>query len=262
MNAHVPPFGRLPLPQGASGRIRDGGAFARAQIDPNDDRLLLRSRATRGIRALRPGARRLSACRWRRMPRRVDPSPRCLVLAAWPARDRTAFDAALRPGDIFEDGGGAAHWSQRTVAKVCAATAAGSVGLRAASARSLNRPGTSGKPRAPEALSRRCRASQRTLHGLLPRPGTAHDPARDGADIDWTWLGRIEAALRARATPSRNKRARLKPAGELEALGRRLMAKAEAILNAPLKRAVGYRDGLMIALLARRPLRLRTSRHS
>ena len=192
------------------------------------------------------------------MPRRVDPSRRCLVLAVWPPRDRAAFEAAFRPGDIFEDDGAAAHWSERTVAKVCAGYGRWLGWLEGR--RQLD-PTTAPEHR----VSRERLKLYLDDVARLNAPFTVYCRVQElhmalramAPNIDWTWLGRIEAALRARATPARNKRARLKPAGELEALGRRLMAKAEAILNAPLKRAVGHRDGLMIALLARRPLRLK-----
>jgi integrase len=75
-------------------------------------------------------------------------------------------------------------------------------------------------------------------------------------DRDWSWLRRIQNALRARAVPVRDKRARMQPAGELSKLGRALMQSAETALDKPLlARAVRYRDGMMIALLAHRPLR-------
>jgi len=49
----------------------------------------------------------------------------------------------------------------------------------------------------------------------------------------------------------------MQPAGELVKLGKALMRRAEAASAKPsLTRAVWYRDGLMIAFLALRPLRL------
>jgi hypothetical protein len=63
--------------------------------------------------------------------------------------------------------------------------------------------------------------------------------------------------LRARSISVRDKRARMQPAGELVKLGKALMRKAETASTKPsLTRAVWYRDGLMIAFLAHRPLRL------
>ncbi len=161
-------------------------------------------------------------------------------------------------GEVFEDGGAAAHWSRRTRAKVCDGYGRWLGWLKA---QHVLDPSTAPGKRvtrerlklylddlarfnAPFTLHCRTQELHMALRAIAP-------------NTDWIWLAHVVTALRARATPSRNKRARLKPAGELEALGRRLMAEAEAILGAPLKRAVIYRDGLMIALLARRPLRLK-----
>ena len=39
---------------------------------------------------------------------------RCVPLAAWPALDRAAWDAAVRPGDVLDAGGVAARWAPKT----------------------------------------------------------------------------------------------------------------------------------------------------
>ena len=75
---------------------------------------------------------------------------------------------------------------------------------------------------------------------------------------DWSWLRSAAAVLRSRAKSVRNKRARLRAPHELTALGRSLMLEAEAACNwTALQRAIQFRDGLVIVLLAYRPLRLR-----
>jgi hypothetical protein len=59
--------------------------------------------------------------------------------------------------------------------------------------------------------------------------------------------------------PARDKVSRLRRIDELAALGERLMEEAEvAPAWSPRRRAVAYRDGLMIALLAYRPVRLKS----
>ena len=65
------------------------------------------------------------------------------------------------------------------------------------------------------------------------------------------------ARLRAEPRDHGSKRARLRFSRELFALGIRLMAEAESSPSTPRQRAIDYRDGLMIALLAARPLRRR-----
>lgn len=80
---------------------------------------------------------------------------------------------------------------------------------------------------------------------------------------DWRWLRNAMKNLHRDAFSSKNKYARLQPADRIEQLGRDLMARAETAPGksrrgglTDLQRALMYRDGLMIALLIRRPLRL------
>jgi integrase/recombinase XerD len=77
------------------------------------------------------------------------------------------------------------------------------------------------------------------------------DPGRD-----WSWIYRMASSIRARHKPARPKRHRLVPIEKLFNLGLDLMAQAETETT-PLRRFKTYRDGLMIGLLASRPLRLR-----
>jgi hypothetical protein len=77
------------------------------------------------------------------------------------------------------------------------------------------------------------------------------DPGRD-----WSWIYRMASSIRARHQPARPKRHRLVAIERLFGLGRDLMARAENETT-PQRKFKTYRDGLMIALLASRPLRLR-----
>jgi len=62
--------------------------------------------------------------------------------------------------------------------------------------------------------------------------------------------------LKAQARPARDKLSHVKPPQDLIALGERLMDEAEAAPEwSARRRAVGHRDGLLIALLAYRPVR-------
>ena len=73
---------------------------------------------------------------------------------------------------------------------------------------------------------------------------------------DWSWIYRRASPVRARHKPARPKRHRLVDTGKLLRLGLDLMAKAETATTRR-GRFKAYRDGLIIALLASRPLRLR-----
>ena len=83
-------------------------------------------------------------------------------------------------------------------------------------------------------------------------------------EADWDWLAQIYRALRAQVRPTRDKLSRLKPIDELVALGERLMDEAESAPEwSARRRAVLFRDGLMIAVLAYRPVRLKNfARHA
>jgi integrase len=74
---------------------------------------------------------------------------------------------------------------------------------------------------------------------------------------DWGFLQRAVHALTVRAVPSRNKEPRIRPSAQLIELGFALMRKAATLRTGRARAATLHRDGLLIALLALRPLRLR-----
>jgi integrase len=75
---------------------------------------------------------------------------------------------------------------------------------------------------------------------------------------DWSWIRSLERLLRRTAHSVRNKPARLVSSSLLFSYGLELMNRAEAPTGGtPLQRAVHFRDGLMVSLLAARPLRRR-----
>ncbi len=76
---------------------------------------------------------------------------------------------------------------------------------------------------------------------------------------DWQWFRRIKNRLWARAIPIRDKASKIRNSSDLFELGLSLMNEASGITCRynPLQAEVQYRDGLMIALLAARPVRLK-----
>jgi hypothetical protein len=94
---------------------------------------------------------------------------------------------------------------------------------------------------------------------ILCRVQELHDALRTMApEVDWGWLAQIYRGLRAQVRPARDRFSRLKPIDELAALGERLMDEAESTPEwSARRRAVLFRDGLMIGLLAYRPVRLK-----
>lgn len=75
-------------------------------------------------------------------------------------------------------------------------------------------------------------------------------------ECDFGWLLQLYRTLRSRVQPVRDKRAGLRLSDELVNVGQRLMTTAQQTPSwSPRRQAVAYRDGLMIALLAYRPVR-------
>jgi integrase/recombinase XerD len=78
---------------------------------------------------------------------------------------------------------------------------------------------------------------------------------RPGAD--WSWLSRRSARLRFKAKPSREKRHAVQHTLDLYRFGKRIMDTADRGKGLTVAPAQRFQSGLMIALLAARPLRIR-----
>ena len=194
---------------------------------------------------------------------KYDPARRCRPLGLWPEADRLAWAAALQPGDVLDPGGPASRWAVLTRAGAARAygrwltwlDGAGQLGPGMAFAEQA----TPGRVRDFIAALRQVNAPMTVLHRVesLARAAGALAPGHD-----WAWLWDVAARLQRTAVPVRAKRPRLVGIDELFTLGCELMAEAEgrtegSRAGAPWRRAVGYRDGLTVALLAARPLRLK-----
>ena len=183
---------------------------------------------------------------------------RCLPIDAWPAPDRTRWEAATAPGDLLDPGGPLSSLAARTLRGI-----AQSYGRWLTWHDGHGRLGSAVHPalrvtpehltayvaelqqrNAPYTVCNRIRDLLLAMRGMAPA-------------YDWTFLERAHARLRAQAQAAGDKRQRLRAIAELFDLGLRLMQDAErADRLAPVKRAARFRDGLMVALLAARPLRL------
>ena len=194
----------------------------------------------------------------------------CLGVAAWPLRHREAWQQAFAPADLFAADHKARHWRPHSLTKVrkgygawvhwCRGRADLQQALEASAPRELV---TRQTVLAYVAHLEDMGASSSTLFNRVQE---LHDAIKTMVpDTDWSWLSQGFRNLRHRARPVRDKIGRLHDLPRLEALGASLMAKA---VNAParhyrraegvtpLQRALLYRDGLIIALLCRRPLRI------
>jgi integrase/recombinase XerD len=178
---------------------------------------------------------------------------------AWPEADRLAWARATAAGDLLDDGGIAADWREATRRSAVGAYGRWLAHLAAEGA--LDPAAEPAERVTPEAIRRYLAVLEPACSSItvanyiavLVMMLQALAPERD-----WAWLSQVQARLQRRATPSRDKRPRLVPAAELFALGLDLMAEAEAApAGEAVEAALAFRDGLMIALLATRPLRQR-----
>ncbi|MBN8891559.1 MAG: hypothetical protein BGP12_15245 [Rhodospirillales bacterium 70-18] len=175
----------------------------------------------------------------------------------WPLRDIDAWHRARRAGDFLSDDGAAANWRDATVR-----AAIGEYGRFLAFQHEHglldpnNGPGNRVTPTTLRAyvdfLQARCSSKTVASYiGILGMMIQAMAPA-----TDWRWLWDLQTKLQRKSKPSRNKRSKLVPSRELVRLGQDLMVQAESATDLPAMRAaLAFRDGLMIALLALRPLR-------
>jgi integrase len=182
----------------------------------------------------------------------------CLSVEDWPAPDRAAWAAAAQPGDILEEGGPAGHWSPASRRKTASGygrylawlEAKGSLDPCCPLADRVTKERVT-------AYIEDLGACNRGYSGLC-RVQELYDAIRVmGPERDWSWLRRIGSAIRSRTRPAKSKAGRILPPHQLADLGMELMARAESASDlTPLKRAVLFRDGLMIAFLAYRPVRI------
>lgn len=186
-----------------------------------------------------------------------DPERRCMKPAAWPARDRKAWAAALRDGGFLEDGGLAAHWRPDTRRAI---TDAYGRFLTFLECHGWLDPDAGPADRLNED---RLRAYAAELVRQVA-PITVYGRIRDLAEalrvmvpgITAPYLARARNRLKVRARPTRNKRARIVPTQALIALGADLIEQAEKGDAARESwRACTYRDGVLILMLATRPIR-------
>jgi integrase/recombinase XerD len=190
-------------------------------------------------------------------PLHFDPERRGMPVMEWPESDRALWRAALVAGDLLEEGGALARYAAETNRKLAKNYARWLTWL---SRRGLLDEHT---PPAERITPERVKAwvtDLQTINAsgtILARLQALYEMAKVlDTGGDWCWIRRIESRVRARHVPARAKRGRLVGAADLLSLGVRLMENAPALSTDRL-RAMQFRDGLIIAVLAARPLRLR-----
>jgi integrase len=190
-------------------------------------------------------------------PLHFDPDRRGMPVAEWPPMDRDAWQAALTAGDILDEGGIRARHAPETNRKLVKNYGRWLTWLCRRGL--LDAPVSPAERITPERVKAFVAdmAKINATGTILGRLQALYEMAKvlDGGR-NWGWIRRIEARVRARHVPARSKRDRMVSAADLLALGCKLMAEAPAQSTGRL-RAMQFRDGLIIALLAARPLRLK-----
>jgi len=180
----------------------------------------------------------------------------CMPPIEWPRPDRAALDAALLAGDLLDPGGAFGHLSDqrkmdvrkgygRWLSFLANVSAVGDInnGLDHMSKDNL---------KAFIARLQTYLAPYSVAHYVM-QLATAVRAMKP--DHEMEYLDNAARHLWRTAKPKQDKRKRLKPTKDLYELGFDLMSLGQVALD-PISAAADFRDGLMIAFLAARPVRL------
>jgi integrase/recombinase XerD len=177
--------------------------------------------------------------------------------AAWPALDRHAWAIARSGNDPLEDPGLAAHWASGTTEHTAYCYGAWLAWL---AAEGELEPTTLPAERVTRARARRYLTwlqavlAPETVATMMTRLHEVIRVMAPGADVRWLRAGATR--LHRRAVPVRNKLPKLVAVDRLVTAGFAVMAQAETASLPPRRRALLYRDGLVLAFLALRPVRV------
>jgi hypothetical protein len=178
-------------------------------------------------------------------------------LSIWPAKDRYGWVRAQRGAGLGGLDNPAARWTERTAEKcedgyggyLCWLHRAGWLVEDESVTERITRDRVIGYTAALK--TRVSPVSVGMMLGSLTSAARALAP-----DAGWSWLSRRANRLKLKATPSRGKRHAMRPTLELYQFGKQVMETADHG-RATFRAAQRYQAGLIIALLAARPLRIR-----
>lgn len=177
----------------------------------------------------------------------------------WPSADQSAWYAALATGDRFDGRGAASHWSEPSKNSIKVAYGRWLGFLEHESPQHFSQ--VLGERATPESIGAYIVQLKMEVAASTTRIYIDHllcSLRVMAPDHDWSWLRSVVCRLNRDVKP-KAKRHRMVDSTRLFDLGISLMDQAEASSNTnPLEKAILYRDGLLIAMLAARPLRRRT----
>jgi integrase len=183
--------------------------------------------------------------------------PRSLSVSEWPDADRRAWEEACQPGSRLKPGGAAGYLAQesrddfarRYGAFLAFVKRKGRIKLDTAAAESVTLSNV--EVYVTDLKARVCSVTVWNCIYKLRRAAQLLAPR-----ADFSWLAEIEKDIALMMEP-RSKFDRLVFTGRLVEAGLALVAEAQEFANTDFARARGVRNGLMIALLALCPIRLK-----
>ncbi len=191
------------------------------------------------------------------MPRPIDPSRRSLPFREWPALDQEYWSRAVSPGDILDGQGPAVHWADRTKETNIQhygrwlgwLTWQERLDPEAHPADRVSRENLA----AYVAHLRKIVAPKTQLSMLV---GLKVAIKAMAPDRSWRWLQDLCNRIQRTAKPSKEKRLLVRSSEEIYSTALQELDRA-ATETPDLKAAIAFRDALMLALLAARPLRVK-----
>jgi integrase/recombinase XerD len=185
------------------------------------------------------------------------PSAHMLPEHKWPADDRVRWAAVQHRGDALETGGRAAYWKPRTVRNVLQSYGhwlkwLSDHHVKVMRLGPMERVTRENVRLYIEYMQSRA-LSPFTIQLNLQRLGQMMVAFTETKEFGWLF----RAANRLKPRSVRDKRSKMQPSYQLAELGHRLMLEAQGLTsNWHRHRSVRFRNGLIIALLAYRPVRL------
>jgi integrase/recombinase XerD len=184
------------------------------------------------------------------------PERACRKLKDWPEADRRSWLASLEPRDLLD----VAHSRCRYRATSNRKTERGYGRWLTFIDRQGELDGLPADRITPSALARyvhELRSLGNGSYSILCRLQELYDAARVmDARRDWSWIHRVASRVRVRQVRVRDKRVKLVGTEDLLDLGLGMIDGAIALPN-DRRRAITFRDGLIVAFLALRPLRIK-----
>lgn len=182
---------------------------------------------------------------------------KALRIADWPRSDQIAWHDALTVGDLFEVSKPAAQWAQSSRESIAYSYGRWLSYLRKYQLLIDEAPAGRLSPARVADYVRELQGSVRP-HTVATYLAHLYDAVRVmEPDLDWSWLKAVKTRLARSARPDGRKAGRVQDSARLFEFGISLMEEAEAARSDDLDVSITYRDGLIIALLAARPIRRR-----